>query len=173
MTAEDVHRHQQATECFICGWATFAQPKSSYWKVHMSRKQRVQPGIQVSNIQQKEPILHSPCCISKPLRLWWTSSNELNRQVQETKITCIASNSERYITFWFGGLRFIHSLQFMNASCERLVESLTRDELKFLHKLITGPKQHELLFQKGVYPYDYVDGPAKLEKTQLPPTQEL
>ena len=61
----------------------------------------------------------------------------------------------------------------MNASLEGLVENLTKDEFKFLHKFIDGPRQQELLLRKGVYPYDYVDGPAKLEETQLPPKQEF
>ena len=88
---------------------------------------------------------------------------------KKRRITCIANNSERYITFGLGGLRFIDSLQFMNASLERLVDNLTKDEFKF----VDGPQQQELLLGKDVYPYDYVDRPAKLEKTQLPPKQEF
>ena len=61
----------------------------------------------------------------------------------------------------------------MNASLERLVDSLTKDELKFLHKSINGPQQQKLLLRKGVYHYDYVDGPAKLEETQLSPKQKF
>ena len=89
------------------------------------------------------------------------------------RITCIANNSERYITFSLGGLRFIDSLQFLKASLERLVDNLTKDEFKFLRKFVDGPQQQELLFGKDVYPYDYVDRPAKLEETQLPPKQEF
>ena len=92
---------------------------------------------------------------------------------KKRRITCIANNSERYITFSLGGLRFIDSLQFLNASLERLVDNLTKDEFKFLHKFVDGPQQQELLFGKDVYPYDYVDRPAKLEETQLPPKQEF
>ena len=36
-----------------------------------------------------------------------------------------------------------------------------------------GPQKQELLLRKDVYPYDYVDGPEKLEETQLPPKQEF
>ena len=43
------------------------------------------------------------------------------------------------VTSILGGLRFIDSLEFMNASLERLVDSLTKDELKFLHKFIDDP----------------------------------
>ena len=92
---------------------------------------------------------------------------------KKRKIICIANNSQRYITFSLGGLRFIDSLQFMNASLERLFDNLTKDEFEFLHKFIDGLQQQELLLQKGVYPYDYVDRPAKLEETQLPPKQEF
>ena len=92
---------------------------------------------------------------------------------KKRRITCIANNSERYIIFSLGGLRFIDSLQFMNASLERLVDNLTKDEFKFLHKFVDGPQQQELLLGKDVYPYDYVDRPTKLEETQLPPKQEF
>ena len=61
----------------------------------------------------------------------------------------------------------------MNASFERLFDTLAKDDFKFLHKFIDGPQQQELLLRKGVYPYDYVDGPAKLEETQLLPKQEF
>ena len=83
---------------------------------------------------------------------------------KKRRISCIANNSERYITFSLGGLRFIDSLQFMNASLERLVDNLTKDEFKFLHKFIDGPQKQELLLRKGVYPYDYVDGLKSLRK---------
>ena len=58
-------------------------------------------------------------------------------------------------------------------SLERLVDNLTKDEFKFLHKVIDRPKQQELLLREGVYPYDYVDGPAKLTETQLSPKKEF
>ena len=61
----------------------------------------------------------------------------------------------------------------MNASLERLVNNMTKDEFKFLHKFIDGLQQQELLLRKGVYPYDYVDGPEKLEENHLPPKQEF
>ena len=64
---------------------------------------------------------------------------------KKRRITCIANNSERYITFSLGGLRFIDSLQFMNVSLERLVDNLTKDEFKFLHKFIDGSQKQELL----------------------------
>ena len=89
------------------------------------------------------------------------------------RISCIANNSERYITFGLSGLQFIDSLQFTNSSLERLVDNLTREEFQFLHKYIDGQQKQDLMLRKGVYPYDYVDKPAKLEEKRLPPKQEF
>ena len=134
----------------------------------------MQPGVQVPKIQQqqKNPSYIVPVDFHN---LRGYDGHHLTSGIgkyKKRRITCIANNSERFITFSLSGLRFIDSLQPMNASLERLVENLTRDEFKFLHKFIDGQQQQELLLRKGVYPYDYVDGPAKLEETQLPPKQE-
>ena len=63
-------------------------------------------------------------------------------------------------------LRFINSLQFMSASLDKLVANLPSDAFVHLDRHTTHT---ELLKRKGVYPYDYVDGPARLEETRLPP----
>ena len=63
-------------------------------------------------------------------------------------------------------LRFINSLQFMSASLDKLVANLPIDAFVHLDRHTTHT---ELLKRKGVYPYDYVDGPARLEETRLPP----
>ena len=135
----------------------------------------MQPSIQVSTTQQqqKNPSYIVPVVFHN---LRGYDGHHLMSGIgkyKKRKITCIANNSERYITFSLGGLRFIDSLQFMNASLERLVDNLTKDEFKFLQKFIDGQRQQELLLRKGVYPYDYVDGPPKLEETQLPPKLEF
>ena len=61
----------------------------------------------------------------------------------------------------------------MNVSLECLVHNLTKVEFKFVHNFIDGLQQQQLFLKKGVYPYDYVDGPAKLEETHLPPKQQF
>ena len=84
----------------------------------------------------------------------------------------IANTMEKYIGFTFGNLRFIDSLQFMGTSLEKLVGNLAqegKDKFHHMCRYIPDPNQQELLLRKGVYPYDYVDGPDKLEKTSLPP----
>ncbi len=43
-------------------------------------------------------------------------------------IDIIASNSEKFISFQIGQLRFLDSLQFLNASLDALVSNLKKDE---------------------------------------------
>ena len=85
---------------------------------------------------------------------------------------CIANNSERYISFSLGTLRFIDSFQFLGTSLEKLVNNLAaegKDKFKLLTRYVVDPTKQDLLLRKGVYPYDYVDSPAKLTETSLPP----
>lgn len=64
------------------------------------------------------------------------------------EITCIPTNSEKFISFSLGRLRFIDSLQFLNASLERLVANL--EAAKFhLTRHHFGDKT-ELLLRKGI-----------------------
>ena len=76
---------------------------------------------------------------------------------------------EKNISFSLGNLRFIDSCQFLNASLEGLVNNLAADSKDKCTHLCSEKLHHQdLLIRKGVYPYDYVDGLAKLLEPQLP-----
>ena len=95
---------------------------------------------------------------------------------QDRRLSCIPTNTQRYISFSSESLRFIDSCQFMAASLEKLVQNLADEgKVKFQHLLKheQDPKRHELMLRKGVYPYDYVDSPAKFDETELPPAEEF
>ena len=88
---------------------------------------------------------------------------------KNAKPRCIANNMEKYISFSVGNLRFIDSLQFMNASLEKLITNLSKQGLDKFPILKRHYPQHvELLTRKGVYPYDYIDSVDKFEETNLP-----
>ena len=53
-------------------------------------------------------------------------------------------------------LVFIDSMQFMNSSFEKLGKNLPDNDFKYLAKEF-GSKHLELLKQKDVYPYEYMD----------------
>ena len=91
---------------------------------------------------------------------------------KKRKLSCIPNNSERYISFSLGNLRFIDSFQFLGTSLEKLVSNLAaegKDKFKLLTQYVVDPTKQDLLLRKGVYPYDYVDSPTKLTETALPP----
>ena len=72
-----------------------------------------------------------------------------------------------------GDLVFIDSLQFLNASLEKLVSNLAKDvDGKFrVLKKYTPVEKVPLLLRKGVYPYEYVDSFQKFQQTNLTPIE--
>ena len=86
--------------------------------------------------------------------------SQLKREVK-----CIANNMEKYITFSVGGLRFIDSLNFLQGSLDSLVNATQKDSLRNTAEMSKGS---ELLFKKGIYPYEYMDSWHRFEETNLP-----
>jgi len=64
----------------------------------------------------------------------------------------------------------LDSLQFLNASLDKLVGTLSTDAFKYTSKFFPSP---QLARQKGVYPYEYVTDPSKFEETCLPPKDKF
>src|SRR5437899_10772052 len=88
-------------------------------------------------------------------------------------IDVIASNTEKFISFSIGQLRFLDSLQFLNASLDALVSNLKKDEESTSSFAITRrhyPDEDTLtrITRKGVYPYEYMDCRDKFEDNSLP-----
>jgi len=79
-------------------------------------------------------------------------------------------NSEKYVMFQVGKLRFLDSFQFMSTSLENSVSLL----LSGREKLINTTKylgNDDLVFAKSVYPYSYMTSRLKFDETKLPPIQ--
>ena len=81
-------------------------------------------------------------------------------------MTAIPSNTEKFIAFQIGKLRFLDSLQFLNASLDKLVGTLPSDAFVYTSKFFPSP---DLAKQKGVFPYEYMSDRSKFEETRLPP----
>ena len=69
-------------------------------------------------------------------------------------------------------LTFIDSFQFMSSSLDKLVSNLPIEAFKYTNKRFKQ-EQFELMKQKGVYPYDYMDSFEKFNKTELPTKEEF
>ena len=64
-------------------------------------------------------------------------------------------------------LFFIESMQFMNSSLKNLVKNLSDSDFKYLTQEF-GPKNSELLKQKDVYPYEYMNSFKRFSEKKLP-----
>ena len=86
----------------------------------------------------------------------------------ELYINCIPNNMEKYMAFMLGKyLVFLDSFQFMSSSLDRLSANLPKDKFKYTSEVFKKEKL-ELMTQKGVYPYDYMDSFERFNETQLP-----
>ena len=64
-------------------------------------------------------------------------------------------------------LTFIDSFQFMSSSLDKPVSNLPKDDLIYTSKAFKG-KRLDLMSQRGVYPYDYMDSFEKFNEKELP-----
>ena len=85
------------------------------------------------------------------------------------KLSCIPNNTEKYISFTLGGLKFIDSAQFLLCSLDRLVSANQAEAFKITAQCEPCGEKRELLLRKGVYPYEYMDSWDRFTETQLPP----
>ena len=83
----------------------------------------------------------------------------------QREVKCVANDMEKYITFSVGGLRFIDSLNFLQSSLDSLVSATPKDSLRNTAEISKG---RDLLFKKGIYPYEYMDSCHRFEETNLP-----
>ena len=80
------------------------------------------------------------------------------------------------MTFSIGNLKFLDTVQFMASSLDTLVENLKTTKSQHKFDKFNNMKKHfteeelELICQKGVYPYEYIDGDEeKFKEIGLPP----
>ena len=91
----------------------------------------------------------------------------------EMKINVIPNNMEKCMAFMLGNhLTFIDSFQFMSSSLDKLVSNLLRDDLRYTSQAFKG-KRLNLMSQKGVYPYDYMNSLEKFDQTELPTKEDF
>ena len=97
-------------------------------------------------------------------------SHLIMQAISETEgdLKCIANNMEKYIYFSIGQLRFIDSLQFVNASLDKLVKSNDPDSLLITSNYEPDFNKVGLLLKKEMYPYEYMDNFESFKETSLP-----
>ena len=88
----------------------------------------------------------------------------------QKEIKCIANNMEKYIAFSVGCPRFIDSFNFLQGSLDSLVSATPNESLKITSTISKGS---ELLYKKGIYPYDYMDSWGRFSETSLPDKEKF
>ena len=78
----------------------------------------------------------------------------------DLKVSVIPNGLEKYILF-------IDSMQFMNSGLDSLVKKFSNNDFKYLSEEFRG-KFLELVKDKGVYPYEYMDSFKKYFEDKLP-----
>jgi hypothetical protein len=88
---------------------------------------------------------------------------------EHDKVTCIAQNSEKYISFTMNRYRFLDSAAFQPSSLGNLLQNLPEAK-KHLLRAEFGDDM-DLLSEKGHFPYEWFDRPNKLKNKRLPPIE--
>lgn len=93
-------------------------------------------------------------------------------------LSVIPNNTEKFITFTYGKLRFIDSLGFMASSLESLSSNLFdkgRGKQYFKHMAthFKNDSDLDMMLRKGVYPYDYLNSVDKFKQKTFPKYEDF
>ena len=89
------------------------------------------------------------------------------------EIKCIPKNTEKYISFSLGNVKFINSINFLQSSLDKLVKST--DSFPIMQRTFMEEDKRRLLLKKGIYPYAYMDSFERFEfeETELPEKEKF
>ena len=86
----------------------------------------------------------------------------------DVKVNVILNELEKYMTFTINNnLVFIDRMQFMNSSVDALIKNLSDNDFKYLSQECNDDLL-ELVKQKGVYPFEYMNSFKKFLENKLP-----
>ena len=89
----------------------------------------------------------------------------------EGRVSCIPNNTEKYISFSLGQLRFIDNALFLLVSLDKLVAANPPEAFRITAQHEPNRERRELLMRKGVYPYEYMDTWDRFTEPKLPPKE--
>ena len=188
LTKAQLKEYKHVTECHIC-FKTFREGNRKVRDhCHYNGKYRG-AAHSLCNLQYKIPsyipvVFHNLAGYDAHMFI-----KELAKH--GSKMGVIAKNTEDYISFSANievdkytnkngeerskeiTLRFTDSIKFMSSSLDSLVNNLARGGGEFFGFENYSDHQRELLIQKGIYPYEYIDSWDRFEETTLPPSSSF
>lgn len=88
-----------------------------------------------------------------------------------TKISCIPDNMERYKCITIDRVVFKDSLQFLDASLDKLVKNFPKEQFKLTKMFFEDEKSLDLVMRKGIYPYSWKTCKNQFKARNLPPIE--
>ena len=167
MTREDWRTHNSATSCHICEKPLDGDVVRDH--CHITGKYR---GTAHNACNLKLRL--NPKTTKIPVdfhNLRGYDSHLLMQAIEkvEGRVSCIPNNTEKYISFSLGQLRFIDSAQFLPASLDKLVAANPPGAFQITTQHEPDRERRELLTRKGVYPFKYVETWDRFTEPKLPP----
>ena len=96
----------------------------------------------------------------------------INQDIGDDEISAIPNSNEKYISFKIGEMTFIHFYAFLCESLDKLVKNVYDKEIHSRTTITWKIGEHiDLLWRKGFYPYEWVDGIEKLDYEGIPPIE--
>ena len=171
MTSADWESHRTASRCHVCDGLLKGDSVRDH--CHITGKYR---GAVHSACKLKLRL--SPKTTTIPVlfhNLRGYDSHLLMQAISkvEGRISCIPNNTEKYISFSLGQLRFIDSAQFLLAPLDKLVAANKPEAFQITTHYEPDHQKRGLLMRKGVFPYEYMDSWERFEETQLPPAHSF
>ena len=175
LTKEEQKSFQKATNCWICKQPFYGKKARDH--DHFTGKYRgaahISCNLRFKRVDFVPVFFHNLAGYDSHLFV-------KNLGITEGEIRCIPNNDEKYISFSRiiskdkkFELRFLDSFKFMASSLSALTDNLKKSGLeKFIYLKKEFGEKFELLTQKGIYPYDYMDGIERFQE-QLPPQKDF
>jgi hypothetical protein len=161
---------EKATCCYLCG-----KKLKYYQKVrdhcHLDGSFRGAACLTCNLIHASITNVKVPCVIHNGSNFDFNLLVQHLHKVKNRKISILAKNSEKFLTFSIDNFDFIDSMKFLEASLSDLCGILKDKGIQYFHHTkchFKNSRQFLLALRKGVYCYDYVDSIAKLKCKHLP-----
>ena len=166
MTREDWRTHKSATTCHVCDKSLEGDSVRDH--CHITGKYRGAAHKACNLKLRLNPKTTAIPVVFHNLRGY--NSHLLMQAISkvEGRISCIPTNTEKYISFSLGHLRFIDSAQFLPASLDKLVAANKPEAFLITAQYEPAEERRELLMCKGVYPYEYMDSWERFAEPKLP-----
>ena len=170
MSAEEEERFQLSNICWICNKLFDVSDNKVRDYCHVTGKYRGAAHWSCnvnSKMTKKVPVIFH--------NLEGYDSHLIFKELSKfnVKISVILNGLEKYMALTINrSIVFIDSMQFMKSSLDSLVKNLMDKDFKYLSEEYSG-ELLELVKEKGVYPYEYMDSFKRFNEDKLPDKSEF